>query len=174
MRKVRIKRRAIAKKDKEKYEELKAIAKEKNQQKNTVVPEKIENEGEVKYFVPILKANKEKMTLTGVVLQPEVVDAQGDIISEEVIEKAAHDFLSGYNVSTKLGLQHKNFNPQFELYESYILPAETFINSVLVKAGSWIIVIHVLSKKIWKSVKNGDLTGFSIGGVAKVKKLVKS
>jgi hypothetical protein len=176
MRQIRVRRKAIAKSDKDriKYKPTEIITKEKVQPNNEVINEKVDSNNDVKYFVPILKANKEKMTLTGVVLQPEIVDAQGDIISAEVIEKAAHNFLAGYNVVSKLGLQHKIFEPQFELYESYILPIETTIGNTLIKSGSWIIVIHILSNKIWKDVKKGKFTGFSIGGVAKVKKMVKA
>lgn len=122
-------------------------------------------------FVPIQKINEEAQTITGVVLQPEIVDAQGDIISADVIKDAAHNYLSGYNQVTKLGLMHKDFKPQFELYESYIAPLDLVIGNKQVKAGAWIIVIHVLSSKIWKQVKDGKLTGFSIGGKAKVNKL---
>jgi len=122
-------------------------------------------------FVPIEKINDEKQTITGVVLQPEIVDAQGDIISKKVIEDAAHNYLSGYNRVTKLGLMHKDFKPQFELYESFIAPVDLVIGTKQVKAGSWIIVIHVLSSKVWKQVKEGKLTGFSIGGKAKVSKI---
>lgn len=124
-----------------------------------------------RYYVPITKINKEEQTITGVVLQPEIVDAQGDIIGADVISKAAHEFLAGYNAVTKLGLMHKDFKPQFELYESYIVPIDTVIGGEIVKAGSWVIVVHILAKKIWDQVKAGKLTGFSIGGKAKVAKI---
>lgn len=133
--------------------------------------EKTEESVAKRYFVPITKANAEEQTITGVVLVPEVVDAQGDIISSEVIRKAAHNFLAGYNSTTKLGLMHKDFRPQFELYESYIVPIDTVVGKEIVTAGSWIIVIHVLEKKVWDQVKSGKLTGFSIGGKAKVAKI---
>jgi len=126
---------------------------------------------EKKLFVPILKQNQDEQTITGVVLQPEIVDAQGDIIASDVIRKAAHRFLADYNKQTKLGLMHKDFKPKFELYESYIVPMEMVIGTKVVKAGSWVIVVHVLDKNVWKQVKDGKLTGFSIGGKAKVLKL---
>jgi len=136
--------------------------------------EEAELEVSKRLFVPIQKVNDEEQTITGVVLQPEVVDAQGDIISKEVIKNAAHDYLRGYNQVTKLGLMHKDFKPQFELYESYIAPVDLVIGQKQVKADSWVIVVHVLSKKVWNQVKDGKLTGFSIGGKAKVKKLPAS
>ncbi len=122
-------------------------------------------------FVPIVKASLEEQTITGVVLQPEVVDAQGDIMSPDVIRDAAHKFLAAYNRTTKLGLLHKDFKPRFELFESYVTPVDLVIGSTHVKAGSWIIVVHVKDAKIWVQVKDGKLTGFSIGGKAKVNKV---
>lgn len=124
-----------------------------------------------KVFVPIVKANIEEQTITGIVLQPEVVDAQGDIISADVIRNAAHKFLAAHNRATKLGLMHKDFKKRFELFESYVTPVDLVIGDSHVKAGSWIIIVHVLDKKVWEQVKAGKLTGFSIGGKAKVSKI---
>ena len=127
----------------------------------------------VRLFVSITKANEEEQTLTGVVLRPEIVDAQGDIMDKDVIRRAAHRFLADYNKSTKLGLMHKDFKPRFELYESYLTPMDMTIGTLVVPEGSWIITIHVLDGKIWKQVKAGKLNGFSIGGKARVEKLTQ-
>lgn len=124
-----------------------------------------------KLFVPILKINTEEQTITGVVLQPEIVDAQGDIMSADVIRNAAHRFLADHNRTTKLGLMHKDFKKRFELFESYVAPVDLVIGDRQVKSGAWVIVIHVLDKAIWDKVKSGKLTGFSIGGKAKVSKI---
>jgi len=135
--------------------------------------EDVEESVSKQLFIPIEKVNSDQQTITGVVLVPEVVDAQGDIISKEVIATAAHMFLASYNAATKLGLMHKDFKPQFELYESFIAPMDMSIVSKVVKAGSWVIVIHVMDTKVWEQVKSGKLTGFSIGGKAKVVKITQ-
>lgn len=122
-------------------------------------------------YVPLLKANADEQTVTGVVLQPEVVDAQGDIMDKEVIRKAAHTFVAKYNMATKLGLMHKHFNDQFELLESWLAPHDVVINGTTIKEGAWIMTVKVKDAKIWKLVKEAKLKGFSIGGKAKVKKL---
>lgn len=124
-------------------------------------------------FVPLIKTNNEKRTVTGVVLQPEVTDAQGDIMSADVIEKAAHTFLAKYNKATKLGFMHKVFGKyKFELYQSWIAPQDVVINSTVVKSGSWIMTVHIPDDKIWKMVKNSTIKGFSIGGKARAKKVI--
>jgi len=123
---------------------------------------------EFSIFVPIAKANKEEHTVTGVVLQPEVTDAQGDIMSANVIKQAAHDFLSKYNKKTELGFMHKSFKRRFELLESYVAPMDFVLKSAVIKAGSWIVTVRVKETKVWKMIKDGNITGFSIGGKAKV------
>lgn len=122
--------------------------------------------------VTIAKAIDDKQIVIGVVLQPEVVDAQGDIMSAAVIEKAAHTFLANYNKATRLGLQHKVFKGgMFDLVESYLAPMDMSIGSMVVKSGSWIMAVKVLDADIWKAVKDGKIKGFSIGGKAKVQRL---
>jgi DNA adenine methylase len=130
-----------------------------------------EETGDRKLFIPIAKADLDQRTVTGVVLQPEVIDGQGDIMSAEVIKKAAYRFLADYNKSTQIGLMHKDFKQRFELVECYITPQDLKINGVEVPEGSWVITVRVLDKDVWAKVKKGELTGFSIGGKARVVKL---
>lgn len=127
-------------------------------------------------FVPIAKANDEEQTVTGIVLQPETVDAHGDIYSHEVVKQAAYGFLSRYNASKKLGKQHKDFKNwknRFALVESYVAPIDFVLETKSVKAGSWIMTVKVLNSEDWKLVKEGKLTGFSIGGRARAVYLKK-
>lgn len=124
-----------------------------------------------KRWVPIAKANDEKQLITGIVLMPDTVDAHGDIMSAEVIEEAAHNFLAEYNSKTTMGLMHKDMNPPIDLVESYIAPLDIVLGSTIVKTGSWVITARVNDKTIWQKVKDGKLTGFSIGGTAQVMQL---
>lgn len=123
-------------------------------------------------FDIIQKSKDDKQLVTGLVLAPETTDAQGDIYDAEVIEAAAHNFVAGYNKTTKLGFQHKEFRGgRFDLVESYIVRQDTTIGDVVIKAGTWIMTVRVLDVAVWKLVKAGKIKGFSIGGKAKVKKL---
>lgn len=123
-------------------------------------------------YIPIEKANEEQQTVTGVVLRPEITDAQGDIYDSDVIRKAAHEFLANYNRGTKLGLQHKEFKTgRFALVESYLAPMDFALGTSLVHSGSWVMTVKVLDPKIWALVKSGKIAGFSIGGKAKVQQL---
>jgi hypothetical protein len=125
-------------------------------------------------FVPILKADKELQIITGVVLRPETVDAQGDIMSADVIRESAHNFLKAHNRTTKLKLQHKTFKAgRFDLVESFIAPMDLTIGDKIVKGGSWVMSVRVNDAAVWSQVKDGKITGFSVGGRAKVKQLAE-
>jgi 2'-5' RNA ligase len=123
-------------------------------------------------WMPIIKADDEKRLATGIVLQPEIVDAQGDIIGADVIERTAHNFLARYNKATQLGLQHEIMKPDgVDLVESYIAPADMMINNRLIVAGTWMMTVRVSNDVLWTKIKTGQLGGFSIGGVARVQRL---
>lgn len=140
-------------------------------------PEEEDDEEEVvskSIEIPIAKANTEEQTVTGIVLQPEVVDAHGDIMSADVIRKTAHEFLMNFNKNTKLGVQHSSFPAgKLALCECFIAPSNMVIGSSSVKQGSWIMTVKVLDSGLWKKVKDGNITGFSIGGKAKTVSVAK-
>ncbi|HLV65648.1 MAG TPA: XkdF-like putative serine protease domain-containing protein [Polyangiaceae bacterium] len=101
----------------------------------------------------------------GIVLEPEVVDAQGDIYSADEIRAAAHRFMEEFG---GLGLMHRlRVNDQVKVLESYLAPTDFTVGDITVRKGTWLLAVRVLSDELWERVKNGDLTGFSIGGSAR-------
>lgn len=114
---------------------------------------------------------KEKRLVTGIVLEPDMIDAQDDTIKSTVIEKAAHLFLTKYNKETKLGLMHTTFGDiGIELCQSFIAPVDYSVGKKKVKKGSWVMTVHVTDDNRWYDIKNRRLTGFSIGGKARMAK----
>lgn len=108
--------------------------------------------------------NDERFVL-GIVLEPEVVDAQGDIYSDEEIRAAAHRFMEDFG---GLGLMHRlRVNGQVKVLESFLAPTNFTIGELAVRKGTWLLAVRVLSDELWERVKSGDLTGFSIGGSAR-------
>jgi hypothetical protein len=115
---------------------------------------------EIRFFKS-LDAEEER-TVFGIVLEPEEVDAQGDIISEEEIKQACHKFMEDFG---NLGLQHKEIvNGKLKLLENYIAPVNFKVDKQSVKKGSWLMKERVVDDELWKASKGGKLTGFSIGG----------
>lgn len=121
----------------------------------------------VGFEVPIMKVDEAKREITGIVLEPDEVDAQNDTIGEEVITQAAHHFLADYNRATQMGLMHRLFGGiGVELYESWIAREDSELEGQKVKKGSWLMTVHVLSDQLWERVQRKEITGFSIGGSA--------
>lgn len=101
----------------------------------------------------------------GIVLEPETVDAQGDIYSAEEIRRAAHRFMEDFG---EMGLMHRQpVTDQVKILESFLAPADFEIADQTIRKGTWLLGVRILSDEIWQHVKDGALTGFSIGGSAR-------
>lgn len=108
--------------------------------------------------------DEEERFVYGVVLEPDGVDAQDDTIDAGEIRVAAHKFMEDFQ---NLGLQHMRFiNGKAKILESFIAPEDFRIGGELVKKGTWVFGVRVLDDSIWKAIKEGLITGFSIGGSA--------
>ena len=114
----------------------------------------------------VIKRDEEERIATGIVLEPETIDSQEDIESEDEIRKAAFDFMRR---GAKIKLQHKVAMSRDEVYviENYVAPVDFEINGEKVKKGSWVMSVKIEDDDIWDSVKTGKLTGFSVGGLSK-------
>ena len=127
----------------------------------------VSTEAEDEKFIsvyPIDKADTDEHVVCGVVYEPNTVDAQGDKANEVEIRKAAYQFME--EVQT-FRVMHKGKKVKVKVLESYIAPTDFTIAKQVIKKGTWVITVRVLDKKIWKAVKDGELTGFSMAGYAK-------
>lgn len=107
----------------------------------------------------------EEQFILGIVLQPETTDSQGDIYSAEEVRKSAHEYMVKYQA---IGLMHKGEVDEKEvsIVESYLSPTTFTVGDQEIKKGAWLLGAKVHNTKLWDSVKKGDLTGWSIGGLA--------
>lgn len=111
----------------------------------------------------IVKASLKHRTAVFVVLEPEVVDRNGDIVGVEEITDAAHDFV--LNLSEKaVNVDHKKNTdtPDAQFVESYILPADLEGedpegNEYTISAGSWMVGIK-FSEVLWEELQKGKFT----------------
>jgi len=111
----------------------------------------------------VLKQEDEQRTVLGIVLEPEEIDAQEDIYSEDEITQTAWRFMERYQ---QFGLMHKEILQSILPLESFIAPVDFEIDGQFVKKGTWLLRVRVLDDEIWQDVRSGRLTGFSIGGSA--------
>lgn len=117
--------------------------------------------------VRVFKADHERQIMFGVVLEPEFEDTQGDVITAEDVELAAHRFAAAYALGkAQLGLDHEVLMDRDDavLVETYIAPVEFESGGMTIRKGAWVIGVHIPDVALWKSVQEAERTGFSIGG----------
>lgn len=114
----------------------------------------------------VLKADDEARVVYGIVLEPDVEDSQGDVVSKDDVELAAHRYL--YQQGLAIGDQHRKMAPNtVRPVESYIAPCDFEMGGQVVKAGSWVLVAHVPDDNLWEQVKKGHKGAWSVGGSGK-------
>ena len=113
--------------------------------------------------IPIFIAKADEHIVCGIVYEPDTVDAQGDEASEDEIRKAAYRFMEEAH---EFKINHKGKAVDIKVLESYIAPQDLTIAKQKVKKGSWVLITHVVDDGIWKDIKDGKLTGYSMAGTA--------
>lgn len=109
-------------------------------------------------------AEVEERYVLGVVLEPDVVDSQGDHYNAAEVRKAAHYWMENQGA---LGRQHEEIvTGKLKVLENYVAPVDFEIGTESVKKGTWLMAIRVVDDGLWTAVKAGSYSGFSIGGTA--------
>lgn len=130
---------------------------------------KSEQEPTFEKEVKIIKGEDEDQKLVyGIVYSPgsaedsSTHDAHGDFMTAEDIERSAHNFIAKYrNIDT----QHDFNAGAGEVVESYVAPVDMDINGETITKGTWVLVTKA-TDEIWKDIKDGKMTGYSLAGVA--------
>jgi hypothetical protein len=102
------------------------------------------------------------------IMEPDVVDAQGDTYSAQEIEKAAYHF-SEKGLVGKNDINHNNQPvPEFFVAETGILKAADALHYPDTKIGSWVACLKCkdLTSTLWDKVQKGLFNGVSIAGWA--------
>lgn len=142
-----------------------------------IVKEAGDEEGEPR-VVPIVKADEEERLVYGVVLDPYIVDAHNDWIPPKQVQDTAHGWMRKSRV---IGLQHtvkakahavESFLVQYPSAEDYKQARENLPHKAykmqfgddVVHSGAWIVATKVEDDGLWQAIKDGKITGYSIGG----------
>ena len=73
----------------------------------------------------VIKSSDSHQTAIFVVLEPEVIDRNGDIVDVDAITEAAHEFMLNLpSKSVNFDHQEDTETPDAEFVESYILPTD--------------------------------------------------
>jgi len=128
----------------------------------------IKEEGKepVQKSIVIAKADKAKQIVYGVVYEPDVVDAHGDFMTAEEIEKAAHAFMESQHTHN-IDKQHDLEADEGYVVESYIAPVDMQLGDQTIKKGSWVAGVKVTNAETWAAIEKGEITGFSMWGIGK-------
>jgi len=124
---------------------------------------------QVQKSIAIRKFDEEKGIIYGVVYAPSEIDAHGDTMYAEDIEDAAHDFLEK-GKTNRVDKQHDEDPDEGFVVESFILKGEhpEFPED---PEGTWCVAIKVANEDTRESIKNGEITGLSLGGFAEMEDL---
>lgn len=121
--------------------------------------------------IPFTKVDHEQRVVRGVVLDvcdehSCVPDLQNDIIKADEIERAAHGFM--VRVQRGEGAIDVDHEAPADavVVESFIAPVDFTEGEQTIRKGSWFLAVKVFDDALWKSVKDGTRTAFSIGGRA--------
>lgn len=110
------------------------------------------------------KQDDAKRVVTGPVLVPDTADLQGDFEFAEDIEEAAFKFMED---ARNIGEMHQRFGGIGVPVESWIAREPMFVDKgsefKIFPRGTWMMSVRVKDDKVWEKVRNGELTGFSIG-----------
>lgn len=118
-------------------------------------------DGAPRFVVPISKTDPVKKIVVGVVYEPDQTDTDGDIASAEEIQKAAWSAMKNHAVVNKN--EHGSEPVGAFLAESSIVKAN---DPDEFPEGAWAVVIKVEDDGLWADIEKGDITAFSMGGVA--------
>ena len=114
---------------------------------------------------PIVMKNANKRIAYAAVLVPGEPDSDGETVTKEKIEQAAHEWMQSYR---NVDLQHTLNNVAVPV-ESYVLPMDMEVDMQGVKtilpAGTWVLASKVLDEATWDMVEKGELTGYSVMGI---------
>lgn len=131
-----------------------------------------------------IELEPEQETILGIVIEPDIKDCSGQVLSREEISEA----MSIYNnIFNNLLIQHRDalgrlpnfddianiqglenwqhtFNDKVKIINSFVTSEDSLIESEPVIAGTWLMELSINDPEIRKAVDNGYLRGLSYGG----------
>lgn len=120
----------------------------------------------------LIKKSADFSTFTAVIMEPNTVDAHGDVASADTVKKAAYDYFKNPNKIS--GINHEHVTNDIALVESYLLKNDTDFDGQIINKGAWLGEFEVNCPEKKEQILKGDFTGVSIGGKALTSDIRKS
>lgn len=114
------------------------------------------------------KVDDDEQIAHGAVLVPDRLDHQGDFVRADTIADLREEFTARVEAGDALpGVMHAVFPDHVELVEDRQLEEAEAIGEKVLPAGTWVQAWKYTDESLWQLVKDGVLSGNSIGGTAK-------
>lgn len=113
---------------------------------------------------PIVRKDAKRQVAYAAVLVPGEPDSDGEVLTAEKIEAVAHGWLEDFRA---LDADHSLKTIDAVPVESYIVPEDITFGDYELPAGTWVLATKIRDDAVWKRVEKGELTGYSIMGVAR-------
>lgn len=108
--------------------------------------------------VDIKAVDADARTATGVVLEPDTLDHQGDFLRADAVANF-------HSPDPDTGVMHAAFpDDAATLTRNEVLADDDEIDGETFEAGQWVVTREYADDDLWQLVDDGVLTGFSIGG----------
>jgi hypothetical protein len=108
--------------------------------------------------VEVVQKSDELGILWGWASVADIVDLQGDVIPQEVLIAAVYDFMADYYAGNATIKVNHDKPADVVLVESKLELLATHV--------AWWVGVKLLSDDLKKAAREGDISGFSIGGWA--------
>jgi hypothetical protein len=116
--------------------------------------------------------SEEKKLIYVEVYNPLVVDTDGEAMTADEIEQAAHNFAL-YSSACKVDVAHNGIETGNVIVESFIVRHPDDPDGF--NKGAWVVGIKFFNEDHWEQAKRGDINSVSLSGMADKKKaLVKA
>lgn len=114
--------------------------------------------------ITIIAKQAKKQIAYGVILRPNVADADGDLYDEEEVEKAAHRYMADYAGAADWLHREDLGRETAVMVESFIAPVDFDWDGFQVLKGDWLGGMWVKDKERWQKIEAGEINAFSING----------
>ena len=113
----------------------------------------------------VIVKEEEERIVGGIVYEPNVEDSQGDYTTAEEIRQAMYGWMEN---SQTMKAMHSGQKRKVFVIESFQPETDVVKFGHTVPAGAWWLLVRVRDNTLWKQVKDGDISGFSMAGTASV------
>lgn len=104
----------------------------------------------------------EELYVTGVVIPNGLADHEGDVLNKSDIKKIFTKYINRDTDTMHTRIR----NNGVDVLANWISEADQVIAGKTAPAGSWLATFHITNSEIIKSIKDGDITGLSLGSVS--------